>query len=109
MTIPHPNKQIAVYINQETTGSGLLLFDSQSIKIQNTVVASIGSEPITIGTTTVNTSAALNISSIGAVLLPRLNSTQIAALVPVSGMILYNLTSNVLQAYGSSSWVSLTT
>ncbi len=54
-----------------------------------------------------NTSSALDINFLGAVLLPRLTSTQRDALTPVNGMILYNSTTDKFQGYQAASWQNL--
>jgi hypothetical protein len=43
----------------------------------------------------------------GAVLLPRLTTAQRDALTPTNGMILYNTTTDKLQAYAAGAWVDL--
>jgi len=60
------------------------------------------------GTATPNADAALDVtSSIGGFLFPRLSTAQINAIAsPVSGLVVYNTTTNCLQLYAGS-WVSL--
>lgn len=61
-----------------------------------------------INTTSPTTSAALDISgTAGALLLPRLTTTQRDALTATNGMLIYNTTNGVLEAYESGSWVNI--
>lgn len=61
-----------------------------------------------IGTTTPATSAAVEIASTtGALLLPRMTTTQRNALTAVNGMILYNSTLNKIQVYEGGAWASV--
>jgi len=58
--------------------------------------------------TTFTTSAALEINGTnGAVLLPRLTTAQRDALTATNGMILYNTTTDKIQAYAAGAWVDL--
>jgi hypothetical protein len=58
--------------------------------------------------TTQTTSAALEINgTTGAVLLPRLTTAQRDALTATNGMILYNTTTDKIQAYAGGAWVDL--
>jgi hypothetical protein len=67
-----------------------------------------GSGNIGIGTTTPATSALLDLTSTtGALLLTRLTTTQRDALTAVNGMILYNTTTNKIQARANGVWVDL--
>lgn len=73
----------------------------------NRIIATSGT--LGIGTLAPVTSAALEIvSTTGALLPPRMTTTQRDALTPVNGMILYNSTANQLQGYVGGSWASLT-
>lgn len=61
-----------------------------------------------IGTDAPATSALLELSSTtGALLLPRMTTTQRDALTAVNGMILYNSTTNTVQARAGGAWVNL--
>ncbi len=61
---------------------------------------------IGIGTITPNDSAALEISSTtGALLIPRMTTTQRDALTAVNGMLIYNSTTNTFQKYENGAWV----
>ncbi len=63
---------------------------------------------LAIGTVSPSDSAALQIdSTVGAVLIPRMTSTQRDALTPVNGMILYNSTTDKFQGYQAGSWQNL--
>jgi hypothetical protein len=58
--------------------------------------------------TTFTPSTALEINGTnGAVLLPRLTTAQRDALTPTNGMILYNTTTDKIQAYAGGAWVDL--
>jgi hypothetical protein len=69
----------------------------------------------TAGTPTVSSTTNLDLSAVAAVRvvgggtlrLPSLNSTQIAALTPVNGDMIYNNTTNKFQGYESGAWVNL--
>jgi hypothetical protein len=61
-----------------------------------------------IGTSTPAASAALDITSTtGALLVPRMTTTQRNALTATNGMILYNTTDNQMQARVNGAWVAL--
>jgi len=61
-----------------------------------------------IGTATPVTSAAVDISSTtGALVVPRMTTTQRNALTATNGMILYNTTDNQMQARVNGAWVAL--
>jgi len=61
-----------------------------------------------IGTQTPATSAILEVSSTtGAVLFPRMTTTQRDALTAVNGMVIYNSSLDKLQVRAGGSWVSL--
>lgn len=63
---------------------------------------------IGIGTTTPATSSILELSSTtGALLLSRLTTTQRNALTAVNGMIIYNSTTNKVQAYEAGAWTNV--
>lgn len=59
-----------------------------------------------IGTTSIDTSAAFEVDSTdGAILFPRMTSTQRNALTPTSGMMIYSTTNNRIEAYENGVWV----
>jgi hypothetical protein len=61
-----------------------------------------------IGTMTPATSAILDITSTtGALLLPRMTTTQRDALTAVNGMLIYNSTDNKFQGYENGAWANL--
>lgn len=61
-----------------------------------------------IGTTTPNSSALLDLTSTtGALLVPRMTTTQKSALTPVNGMIVYDASLNKFQGYENGAWASL--
>jgi hypothetical protein len=61
-----------------------------------------------IGTATPATSALLDLTSTaGALLLPRMTTTQKAALTAVNGMVVYDSTLNKFQGYENGAWTSL--
>lgn len=62
---------------------------------------------IGIGTSTPNTSAKLDINStVGALLLPRMSTTQRNALTATNGMGIYNTTANQMEKYEAGAWVA---
>ena len=68
----------------------------------------VNSSRVGIGTNPTNVSAKLEISSTtGALLLPRMTTTQRNALTAVNGMLIYNSTTGRIEAYESGSWVDL--
>lgn len=89
-------------------GDYRLTFDTQSIKINNVAVATTKpGVPMGIGTLTPNTSAALDITStVGALLVPRMTTTQKNALTPTNGMILYDTVLNKFQGYENGAWAN---
>jgi hypothetical protein len=63
---------------------------------------------VAVGTTTPAASTALDITSTtGALLVPRMTTTQRNALTATNGMILYNTTDNQMQARVNGAWVAL--
>lgn len=71
-----------------------------------TIEATTGN--VGIGTTAPAASAKLEISSTtGALLLPRMTTTQRNALTAVNGMIIYNTTTGVIEGYEGGAWVNL--
>lgn len=61
-----------------------------------------------IGTSSPNASSILDLTSTtGALILPRMTTTQRNALTAVNGMIIYNSTDNKFQGYENSSWTNL--
>lgn len=79
------------------------------INIVNTIFGNSSSKHLRIGgllATPLTGGAALEISSTnGALLLPRLTTTQRDALTPVAGMEIWNTTDVEIQAYNGTSWV----
>lgn len=74
----------------------------------NAFVTNGGTDNVGIGTASPAASAKLEISSTtGALLLPRMTTTQRNALTAVNGMIIYNTTNNVIEGYENGSWVNL--
>jgi hypothetical protein len=61
-----------------------------------------------IGTASPATSSILELSTTtGALLLTRMTTTQRDALTAVNGMIIYNITNNVIEGYENGSWVNI--
>lgn len=74
----------------------------------NNLVSNAGTDNIGMGTAAPAASAKLEISStVGALLLPRMTTTQRDALTAVNGMVVYNSTNNVVEAYENGSWVNI--
>lgn len=83
---------------------GRIQFDDETKDTVSILDANVG-----IGTSTPNTSSALDITSTtGALLLPRMTTTQRDALTPANGMLIYNTTLNKFQGYENSTWMNLT-
>lgn len=61
---------------------------------------------VAIGTTTAHASAILDLYGAGALIVPRLTTTQRDALTAVNGMVIYNTTLAQLQKYENSAWKS---
>lgn len=80
--------------------------DGSSTMTLRMVIKSNGQ--IGIGTSTPTTSALLDLTSTtGALLVPRMTSTQRDALTATNGMIIYNTTTSTIQAYAGGTWTSL--
>lgn len=63
---------------------------------------------VAIGTASPATSAALDVTSTtGALLLPRMTTTQRNSLTAVNGMLIYNTTDNKFQGYENGAWANL--
>jgi len=63
---------------------------------------------LTVGSTAVVTSAALNIdSTTGALLIPRMTTTQRDSLTAANGMMIYNTTAGKFQGREAGSWTNL--
>lgn len=108
MTIPLVNKPILTMLNDQPFGSANLLFDGNSIKIQNSVVATISAGiAVGFGTAAPNSNSILDLTSTkGALLVPRMTTTQKNALTAVNGMIVYDSTLNKFQGYENGAWAS---
>ena len=67
-----------------------------------------GNNNIGIGTTSINTSAKLEVdSTTGAILFPRMTTTQRNALTATNGMQIYNTTDNQMQGYINGAWTAM--
>jgi hypothetical protein len=76
--------------------------------VQNVQVGQWNSAGLSIGTSAPATSAKLDVQgTTGALLLPRLTTTQRDALTAANGMIIYNTTTNTIQARAGGAWVNL--
>jgi hypothetical protein len=73
--------------------------------IPNLFIVDAGTDTVLIGTGTPTTNAALKIGTTNSILIPVGNTTQRPA-VPVSGMVRFNTTLDVLEYYDSNSWVN---
>lgn len=75
---------------------------------QSLLVANAGTNNVGIGINIPAMSAKLEIStSTGALLLPRMTTTQRNALTAIDGMVIYNFTSKAVEAYENGTWVNL--
>jgi hypothetical protein len=92
-----------VYIASQTpTGNGWGIYQVGSDD-RNYFSGQIG-----VGTTSIDTSAAIEIASTTrALLVSRMSTTQRNALTAVNGMILYNTTTNQMEGYVNGSWTAL--
>jgi len=93
-----------------TIDAKVYMDSSENFRISNDFGGDIFLEgsKIGIGTTSPATSAKVEISSTtGALLLPRMTTTQRNALTAVNGMILYNSTTGTIQGYTAGTWISL--
>lgn len=85
--------------------SGHLRFTTESV---TDAMSILNNGNVGIGTATPNASAKLDITSTtGAVLFPRMNTTQRGALTPVDGMVIYNTTDSKLQVRAGGAWINL--
>jgi hypothetical protein len=86
-----------------STNTSLSLITNNTERMRITSAGNVG-----IGTPSPATSAILDLSSTtGALLLPRMTTTQRDALTAVNGMILYNTTTNAIQGREGGAWVDL--
>jgi len=86
--------------NKENTDMYFYTNDTERMRI-------LADGNVGIGTTSPETSAKLDISSTtGALLVPRMTTTQMNALTAVNGMIIYDSTLNKFMFYENGSWVS---
>jgi hypothetical protein len=85
------------------TGGTIQFYTSSLEKMRIDASGRVG-----IGTTSPNTSSILDLSSTsGALIVPRMTSTQRDNLTPTNGMIIYNTTTNTMQGYINSSWADM--
>mgnify|MGYP003335912253 CR=1 FL=1 len=75
---------------------------SNTVSVPNDItVAGVAS----IGNTTITANTVLSLTSTtGALLLPRMSTTQRDAMTAVNGMLIYNTTVNKFQGYGAGAW-----
>lgn len=99
--------------NNKVTGQFNIVNDTSSItpfKIDTTApnnLMNLKNTGIGVGTASPAASALLELSSTtGALLVPRMTTTQRNALTAVNGMIIYNTTTNAFNFYEGSSWVT---
>lgn len=86
-----------------TTASGAV---AQALRFYFTTQSGGGAQ-LGIGTTSPATSAALDITSTtGALLVPRMTTTQRDAMTAIDGMIIYNTTASEFQSRKAGAWVS---
>lgn len=110
------NGVLALYNGGGAT-SGILLYGTTHATAPNVTAFKNGGAEVArftatgqlaIGTTSPATSAALDITSTtGALLLPRMTSAQRDALTAANGMVIYNTTTDKVQARAGGAWVDL--
>ncbi len=110
------NGVLALYNGGGAT-SGILLYGTTHATAPNVTAFKNGGAEVArftatgqlaIGTTSPATSAALDITSTtGALLLPRMTSAQRDALTAANGMVIYNTTTDKVQARAAGAWVDL--
>lgn len=95
--------------NGEIQFNGAATFSGSSSLTWNTVTSVFAvSGRVGIGTTSPNTGAVLDLTSTtGALLVPRMTTTQKNALSAVNGMIVYNTTTNKFEGYQGGGWINL--
>jgi hypothetical protein len=92
-----------LYIDNTNTATPLVYgeFDNDFVNINNQLGVGLGA-------TAPATSAIVELSSTtGALLLTRMTTTQRNALTAVNGMVIYNTTTGVVEAYEGGAWVNL--
>ena len=82
--------------------------DKMFFRTNNVDTMCLDSEKVGIGTTSPATSALLELSSTtGALLVPRMTTTQRNALTALEGMIIYNTTAGNFEGYNWTGWATL--
>lgn len=95
-------------LDLKSNGNTTIQFNADSPSFITTRTGTGNAAKLGIGTTSPATSAALDITStIGALLLSRMTSTQRDALTAVNGMVIYNTTTAKFQGYEAGAWVNL--
>jgi hypothetical protein len=94
----------------EVTASNTIQLGNGSVTNVNTSGTITTSGSVGIGTTSLNSAAALEIvSTTKGILLPRLTTVQRDAIgaSPPAGLLIFNTTDNLVQAYNGIAWVNL--
>ncbi len=83
-------------------------FNVKGLTDDNLFYVNAGQDAVGIGTAVITTSAILDIdSTAGAVIVPRMTTTQRDALTAANGMILYNTTDNQMQGRINGAWAAM--
>lgn len=94
--------------NNFSAGGGKLVFVPDSTSSNAATVTFTNTGKVGIGTTSPATSGLLDLTSTtGALIVPRMTTTQRNALTAVNGMIIYNTTTNTMQGRINGAWTDM--
>lgn len=86
---------------------GFASMDNCFMAVEKVAAGSGGGFTLGIGTYSPDTDALVDMEGDKPILLPRITTTERDAVTPANGMICYNTTTNVVEAYENGSWVNL--
>jgi len=102
------DENIRIQTSKSGDGANYVQFNIDPTSGFSFVTLGTGNGKVGIGTETPAVSAVLDLTSTtGALLLPRMTTTQRDALTAANGMIIYNSTLNKFQGYENGAWTSL--